>query len=153
MQAICNLHLQFCKVPAQPPQYKAGRVVKLTCQYDPDFQEVMISHVTLETIHLNKSIDCKERITIFTLVYLFQYVVLSNVKNMIFYSLNVVYIISCMYHMSCISFMKGITKVNKENHSNALSLLVYIPDTRVLIYYQYLYGAIDVDGPWWHGHK
>ncbi len=21
------------------------------------------------------------------------------------------------------------------------------------IYYQYLYGAIDVDGPWWHGHK
>ncbi len=48
--------------------------------------------------------------------------------------------------MSCISFMNGITKVNKETHSNALSLLIYIPDTRVLIYYEYLYGVIDVDG-------
>ncbi len=55
--------------------------------------------------------------------------------------------------MSCISFMNGITKVNKENHCKALSLLVYIPDTKVLIYYQYFYGAIDADGPWWHGHK
>ncbi len=48
---------------------------------------------------------------------------------MIFYTWNVV---------SIFSLMNGITKVNKENHSNALSLLVYIPDTRVLIYYQYL---------------
>ncbi len=55
--------------------------------------------------------------------------------------------------MSCISFMNGITKVHKETHSNALSLLVYILDTRVLIYYEYLYGAIDVYGPWWHSHK
>ncbi len=39
----------------------------------------------------------------------------------------------------------GITKVNKDSHSKALSLLVYIPDTRFLIYYQYLYGAIGVD--------
>ncbi len=54
--------------------------------------------------------------------------------------------------MSYIGFMNGITKVNKESHSNALSLLVYIPDTRFLIYYQYLYGAIDIDGPWWCGH-
>ncbi len=46
--------------------------------------------------------------------------------------------------MSYIGFMNGITKVNEENHSNALSLLVYILDTRVLIYYQYLYGAIDL---------
>ncbi len=42
--------------------------------------------------------------------------------------------------------------VNKENHTKALWFLVYILDTRVLIYYQYLYGAIDVDGPWWYGH-
>ncbi len=48
--------------------------------------------------------------------------------------------------------MNGITKVNNESYSNALSLLVYIPDTWFLIYYKYLYGAIDVDGPWWHGH-
>ncbi len=54
--------------------------------------------------------------------------------------------------MSYIGFMNGITKVNKESHSKALSILVYIPDTRFLIYYQYLYGAIDVDSPWWHGH-
>ncbi len=40
----------------------------------------------------------------------------------------------------------------KESHSKDLSILVYIPDTRFLIYYKYLYGAIDVDGPWWHGH-
>ncbi len=55
--------------------------------------------------------------------------------------------------MPSIGFMNCITKVNKENHSKALAFLVYIPDARVLIYYQYLYGAIDVDGPWWHGHK
>ncbi len=54
--------------------------------------------------------------------------------------------------MSNIDFMNGITKVIKESHSKVLSLLVYIPDTIILIYYQYLYGAIDVDGPWWHGH-
>ncbi len=54
--------------------------------------------------------------------------------------------------MSCIGFMNGITNINKESHSKALSLLVYIPDTRFLIYYQYLYGAIDIVGPWWHGH-
>ncbi len=30
--------------------------------------------------------------------------------------------------------------------SKALSLLVYIPDTRVMTYYQNLYGAIDFDG-------
>ncbi len=47
--------------------------------------------------------------------------------------------------------MNGITKVNNEIHSKALSLLFYIPNTRVLIYYQYLYGTIDVDDPWWHG--
>ncbi len=54
--------------------------------------------------------------------------------------------------MSYIGFMNGITKVYKENHSKALSLLANIPDTRFLIYYQYLYGAINVNGPWWHGH-
>ncbi len=54
--------------------------------------------------------------------------------------------------MSSISFMNGITKFDKENHSKALSLLAYLPDTRVLIYYQYFYEAIDVDGPWWYGH-
>ncbi len=53
--AICNL--QFYKVPALPPPYKAGRVVKLTCQYDPDFQGVRISRATLESIRLNKSIN------------------------------------------------------------------------------------------------
>ncbi len=52
--------------------------------------------------------------------------------------------------MSYIGFMNGITKVNKESHSNVLSLLVYIPDTTFLIYDQYVY--IDIDGPWWHGH-
>ncbi len=54
---------------------------------------------------------------------------------------------SHIYHaciMSYIGFMNGITIINKESHSNALSLLVYIPDTRFLIYYQYLYEAIDV---------
>ncbi len=30
--------------------------------------------------------------------------------------------------------------------SNALSLVAYIPDYRVMIYYQYLYGATDFDG-------
>ncbi len=30
--------------------------------------------------------------------------------------------------------------------SKALSFLAYIPDTRVMTYYQYLYGAIDFDG-------
>ncbi len=30
--------------------------------------------------------------------------------------------------------------------SKALSLLAYIPDYRVMTYYQYLYGAIDFDG-------
>ncbi len=48
--------------------------------------------------------------------------------------------------MSSISFMNGIAKVNKENHFNALSLLVYTHDTNVLISCQYLYGAIDVSG-------
>ncbi len=48
--------------------------------------------------------------------------------------------------------MNGITQVNKENHFKAFSLMVYIPDNGVLIYYEYLYGAIDVGGPWWHGH-
>ncbi len=38
--------------------------------------------------------------------------------------------------MSCISFMNDIKKVNNENHFKALSLRVYIPDTRILIYYQ-----------------
>ncbi len=74
---------------------------------------------------------------------LFQYVVISNVKNMIVYTWNIV---STLYHeciMSCIGFMNGITKVNKESHSKAFSLT----DTRFLIYYQYLYGAFDVDGP------
>ncbi len=52
--------------------------------------------------------------------------------------------------MSCISFMNGIMKADKENHSNVLSILVYIPDTRVMIYYQYLHGAIDVDGACGH---
>ncbi len=46
--------------------------------------------------------------------------------------------------MSCISCINGITQVNKENHSKTLSLLVYIPDTIVLIYYL----AIDIDGAW-----
>ncbi len=55
--------------------------------------------------------------------------------------------------MSCIGFMNGITKVNKESHSKALSLLVYIPDIRFLIYYQYLYGTIDVVGPSKNGAK
>ncbi len=48
--------------------------------------------------------------------------------------------------MSGISFINGIKKANKENLSKALSLLVYIPDTRVLIYYQCLYGTNDVHG-------
>ncbi len=47
--------------------------------------------------------------------------------------------------MSYLGFMNGITKLNKENHYKAHLLLVYILDTRFLIYYQYLYGAIDVD--------
>ncbi len=64
-------NLQLCKVPALPPPYKVGWVVKLTCQYDPDFQGVRISHATLESIHLNKSISCKERIQIFTSVFCF----------------------------------------------------------------------------------
>ncbi len=55
--------------------------------------------------------------------------------------------------MSCISFMNDITKVNKENHSKYLSLLVYIPYTSPDISPIYVYGAIDVGGPWWHGHK
>ncbi len=63
--AICNL--QFCKLPALPPTYKVGQVVRLTCQYDPDFQGIRISHATLESIHLNKSINCKEPIKIFTI--------------------------------------------------------------------------------------
>ncbi len=54
--------------------------------------------------------------------------------------------------MSYIGFMNSITKVNKESHSKTLSLLVYIPGTRFLIYYHYLYGVTDVDGLWWHGH-
>ncbi len=52
-------------------------------------------------------------------------------------------------HASCqnyIGFMNGITKVNKESHSKALSFVVYFLDIRFLIYYQSLYGAIDVDG-------
>ncbi len=53
--------------------------------------------------------------------------------------------------MSYIGFMNDITKVNKQSHSKALSLLFYILDTKFLIYYQYLYWAIDVDGPWWYG--
>ncbi len=67
--AICNL--QFCKGPDLTPPYKAGRVVKLTCQYNPDFQGLRISHATLESIHLNKPINCKERIKIFTIGYFF----------------------------------------------------------------------------------
>ncbi len=58
--AICNL--QFCKVPALSLPYETGWAVKFTCQYDPDFQGVRISHATLESIHLNQSINCKEKI-------------------------------------------------------------------------------------------
>ncbi len=135
MQAICNLHLQFCQVPALPPPHKARRVVKLTCQYDPDFQGARISHCTLEYIHLNKSINCKEWITIFTMSIFFSIFSIIQCQKHDFLHLKCcLYIISYMYHV-CISFMNGITKVNKENHSKALSLLVYIPDTRVLIYY------------------
>ncbi len=146
MQAICNL--QFAVLPSASPTtpYKARRLVKLTCQYDPDFQGVRTSHATLEYIHLNKFINCKERIKKTS-----QYI-LSKIKNVIFYTWNVTTLYPA-FVMSCISFMNVITKVNKENHSRALSLLVYIPDTRVLIYYQYLYGVIDVDGPWWHDHS
>ncbi len=57
--ASCNL--QFCKVPALPPPYKACWVVKLTCQYDFDFQGVRISHTTLENIHLNKSLSSRRK--------------------------------------------------------------------------------------------
>ncbi len=60
-------NLQFCKVPALPPPYKAGWVVKLTYQYDPDFQAIRISHATPESIHLNKSINHKDRIQIITM--------------------------------------------------------------------------------------
>ncbi len=53
--------------------------------------------------------------------------------------------------MSCISFVNGITKVNKENHSSALHSF-FISLILESWYIQYLYGAIDVDGPLWHGH-
>ncbi len=52
---------------ALPTPYIAGWVVKLPGQYDADFQGVRSSHATLESIHLNKSINCKERIKIFTI--------------------------------------------------------------------------------------
>ncbi len=67
--------------------------------------------------------------------------VLSNIKNMIFYTWNI-FTLYPVCIMSCISFMNVITKVNKENPSNALSCLVYILDTRVVIYYQYVYGPL-----------
>ncbi len=53
--AICNL--QFCKVHALPPLYKAGRVVKLTCQYDSDFQGVRIFHATLDFMYRGYFLD------------------------------------------------------------------------------------------------
>ncbi len=61
---------------------------------------------------------------------------------MIFYTWRL-YIISCVHHV----LYEFITKVTNENYSKALSLLVYIADTRFLIYYQYLFVAIDVKGP------
>ncbi len=65
-----------------------------------------------------------------------------------FYTWNVVSTLYPACIMSCIRFINDIVQVNRENQ--AISILVYIPGTRVLIY---LYGAIDVDGPWWHVHK
>ncbi len=43
--------------------------MKVTCQYDHEFQGVRITRYmyTLESIHLNKSINCKQRIKIFTI--------------------------------------------------------------------------------------
>ncbi len=78
----------------------AGRVVKLTCQYDPDFQEIRISHATLESIHLNKSITCKERIQIITMSVL--------CFNMLYYPMSKIWIFTLemlflhyILHASC----------------------------------------------------
>ncbi len=65
--AICNLQFAILQSVSPTTPYKAGHVVKFICQYDPDFQRVRISHAILESIHLNKSINCKERIKIFTI--------------------------------------------------------------------------------------
>ncbi len=61
MQAIRNLQFAVLQRASPTTPYKAGRVVKLTCQYDTDFQGVRISHATLESIHL------KEKMKIFTI--------------------------------------------------------------------------------------
>ncbi len=61
--------------------------------------------------------------------------------------------LACMI-MSSIGFMNGILRRFTEKILfNALSLMAYIPDTWTLTYYQYLYGAIDFEGPWWHGYQ
>ncbi len=128
IMVLTNLKIYYCgliglesgktKCPTTP--YKAGRVVTLTCQYDHDFQGVRII----------KSINYKVRIKILhNKCILFQNVVLFNVKNMIFYTWNVV---SRLYHaciMSCIGFKNGITNVNKEDiprpfHSWFISMIL-----------------------------
>ncbi len=64
---------------------------------------------------------------------------------MIFYTCWL-YIILYMHHV-LYWFYGWYYKSQQKCHPKALTLKVYIPDTRFLIYYQYLYGAIDVDGP------
>ncbi len=126
--AICKL--QFCQVPALPPPYKAGWIVKETCLYNPDFQGVRISLATLESIHINQSIARRIN-NLHNKCILFQYVVLSNVKNMIVYTWNVVSTLYPACIMSCISFVNGITQVNRENHSKAFHswLISLIPES------------------------
>ncbi len=75
----------------------------------------------------------------------FRHFGINSFKRRLVYTWNVISTLYRACTMSCISFMNGIWKVN---HFKAIFLLVYIPDSRVLICYQYLYGATDVDGTW-----
>ncbi len=57
---------------------------------------------------------------------------------MIFYTWNVISTLYPECIMSCNSFINDSTKVIKETHSKTTSHLVYILDSRVLIYYEYV---------------
>ncbi len=127
--------------------------MKLTCHYDPDFKGVRISiHVTLESIHLNKSINCKERINIFTIsVFCF---------NMWYYPMSIIWFSTLemlsLHHIMHESYpllviwmvLQKSTKkaIPMPFHSWCISL---IPDSW---YITSFYGVIDVDGPWCHSH-
>ncbi len=65
MQAIAVLQSTSPTTPIQ--SLVSSEAQMAVWLYDSDFQGVRISYATLESIDLNKSINCKEKIQIFTM--------------------------------------------------------------------------------------